>query len=199
MSPRNARVEIMHFNVEYFYNELTDDFGPKDSTRVSIISSIYNPLPSYFHLNRSKQISKRNSLHLGTTFSSILDSLHVIFDVEPIGNYVWDTNGLRLKIYFDLYKYKSYLSQLLWRWCSEIHHTKYSLYGNAWRTITLIFPGFSHFLMHSRSLYWNQLLVLSMNKNGIRKVPKSNTKLNCILKLEKVIFWRAKILRFLKR
>ena len=38
MSPRNARVEIMHFNVEYFYNELTDDFGPKDLARASTIS-----------------------------------------------------------------------------------------------------------------------------------------------------------------
>lgn len=30
MSPRNARVEIMRFNVEYFDNEFTDELGPND-------------------------------------------------------------------------------------------------------------------------------------------------------------------------
>lgn len=30
MSPRNARVEIMRFNVEYFNNEFTDELGPND-------------------------------------------------------------------------------------------------------------------------------------------------------------------------
>ena len=37
-------------------------------------------------------------------------------------------------------------------------------------------------------IYKDKLLVLGMNKHSIRKVPKLNTKLNCILKLEKVIF-----------
>ena len=37
MSPRNARVEIMRCNVEYFYNDFTDELGPNDFMRASII------------------------------------------------------------------------------------------------------------------------------------------------------------------